>query len=126
MATFEELREAVRATHALDRDDADAFAVTMTWGERAQRVLARRYVSSGVEMVELRSAFAEARALGAPELLEANLTLPVGAVAQHGRFLVLVQKAVVTHTTVEGLLWQLTQVSLLADGLEQKEGTDRF
>jgi hypothetical protein len=126
MTTFEGFREAVRAVHTLDRDDPDAFAVTLHWGDRAQRVLARRYLHAGVEMVELRSAFAEARALGAPELLEANLTLPMGAVAQHGRFLVLVQKAVVTHTTVEGLLWQLTQVSLLADGLEQREGTDRF
>ncbi|MCB9673814.1 MAG: hypothetical protein H6737_01780 [Alphaproteobacteria bacterium] len=126
MATFEELRAAVKSTHTLDRDDSDAFAVTIEIGSRAQRVMARRYAMAGVEMVELRSAFAEARTLGAPELLAANLTLPIGAVAQHGRFLVVVQKAVVTHTTVEGLLWQLTQVSLLADGLEQSEGTDRF
>ncbi|MEZ4319252.1 MAG: hypothetical protein R3F61_17195 [Myxococcota bacterium] len=126
MATFEELRQVVRATHTLDRDDPDAFAVTLHHHGRAQRVLVSRYLLEGVEMVELRSAFAEARALGAPDLLAANLTLPIGAVAQHGRFLVVVQKAVVTHTTVEGLLWQLTQVSLLADGLEQREGTDRF
>jgi hypothetical protein len=125
VASFEELRAVVKATHALDRDDPDAFAVTLSHGTRAQRVLAKRYVHAGVEMIELRSAFAEARPLGAPELLKANLTLPVGAVAQHGRFLVVVQKTVATHTTVEGLLWQLTQVSLLADGLEER-GTDRF
>jgi len=100
--------------------------VTLERAGRAQRVMARRYLMADVEMVEFRSAFADARGLGAPDLLAANLTLPIGAVAQHGRFLVLVQKAVVTHTTVEGLLWQLTQVSLLADGLEEREGTDRF
>ena len=126
MATFEEFRAKVRGSHDLDRDDPDAFAVTLNFSGRAQRVLARRYLFDSVEMVELRSAFAEARSLRAPELLEANLTLPIAAVAQHGRFLVVLQKAVVTHTTVDSLYWQLTRVAMVADGLEQREGTDRF
>lgn len=126
MATWDEFVAAVRAEHALDRDEDDAFAVTLAIGERAQRVMVRRYEALGEELVEIRSAFTEARALGATALLEGNLTLPIGAVAQHGRFLVIVQKAVLRHTTVEGLQFLLTRVSMLADVLEQREGTDRF
>lgn len=126
MATWDELVAAVRAGWTPDRDDPDALTVTVAHGERAQRVMIRRYEALGEELVEFRSAFTEARALGAGSLLESNLSLPLGAVAQHGRFLVIVQKAVLTHTTVEGLLFLLTRVSMLADVLEQREGTDRF
>jgi len=126
MATWDELVAAVRAGWTLDRDDPDALSLTLQHGERAQRVMIRRYEALGEQLVEFRSAFAEAHALGAASLLESNLTLPLGAVAKHGRFLVIVQKAVLTHTTVEGLLFLLTRVSMLADVLEQREGTDRF
>lgn len=126
MATFAAFADAVRAQHPLDRDEADAFAVTLHHGARAQRVMVRSYEALGEQMVEIRSAFAEARTLGAPSLLESNLTLPIGAVAQHGKFLVIVQKAVLVHTSVEGLMFLLDRVGLLADLLEQREGTDRF
>lgn len=126
MATWEAFVDAVRQQWSFDRDDPDAFAVTVAHGDRAQRVMVRRYEALGETLVEFRSAFTEARALGAPSLLESNLTLPIGAVGQHGRFLVIVQKAVLTHTTVEGLVFLLTRVSMLADVLEQREGTDRF
>lgn len=126
MATWDELVTAIRAGWTPDRDDDDALTVTVAHGPRAQRVMIRRYEALGEVLVEFRSAFTEARALGAASLLESNLTLPLGAVAQHGRFLVIVQKAVLTHTTVEGLLFLLTRVSMLADVLEQREGTDRF
>lgn len=126
MASWSEFQDAVRAAYPLDRDDPDALAVTLQHGARAQRVMVRHHTALDVELVEFRSAFSEAKALGSRDFLEGNLTLPIGAVAKHGRFLVVVQKTVLAHTSIEGLLFLLTQVSMLADALEQRDGTDRF
>ena len=59
-------------------------------------------------------------------LLADNLQLPLGAVAAHGQFLVLVHKAPLEHLSVDGVLYLLEQVSLVADVLEEQAGSDRF
>jgi hypothetical protein len=77
-------------------------------------------------MLELRSAFRDAEAIDSRAMLETNLRLPMGSICLHGQYLVLVHKACLDHLTVDGVLFLLTRVSLLADMLEEGEGTDRF
>lgn len=130
MATWEDLKVHVRQSYALDVDEAHEFAVTVERTDsgtvRAQRVMVRHYEAWGDEMIELRSAFGEVGQYDAQSLLRDNLNLPLGAVAQHGQYLVLVHRTPLRHTTVEGLLFLLTRVSLLADVLEARGGGDRF
>jgi len=127
MATWDEVQEAARAAFALDRDDAHEFALTMPIGlGRAQRVMVRRYDGLDTELVELRSAFAEAEDLDPRQVLDDNLHLAIGSVAQHGRYLVVVQKVALSHTTVEGILFYAIRVAQIADSLEARQGEDRF
>lgn len=95
-------------------------------GAREQRVTVHRYVAWDREMIELRSAFGEIEQAPAPELLAESLRLPLGAVAADGRFLVVVHKACLEHLSVEGVVFLLSRICLLADTLEERTGRDRF
>lgn len=130
MLTFEEVREALAATFALDSDEGDSFSVTLPLHDgreqRAQRVVVQRYTAWGQELVEVRSAFGELAEGEALDLLGQNLQLPIGAVALHGRYLVLVQKLPLEYISIEAVLFVLTRVAELADVLEERRGGDRF
>lgn len=130
MTTWHEVQERVRRDYALDVDKGHEFALTIEHrvgdGSRAQRVMARHYTAWGREMVEVRSAFGEIGDYDAEGLLADSLELPLGSIALHGRFLVLVQKAVLEDVTASGVVFLLTRVSLLADALEERLGRDRF
>ena len=88
--------------------------------------MVRHYTAWGANMIEVRSAFAEADGIDAEIMLEDSLQLPLGAIALHGRFLVVVQKAILDHMTVDGVVFLLTRISMLADVLEERQGGDRF
>ena len=77
-------------------------------------------------MLEFRSAFGEIGDYDAESLLVESLRLPVGAVALHGRYLVVAQKDALEDLSEEAVVRMLTRVSLLADVLEGRSGTDRF
>jgi hypothetical protein len=130
MASFDELRATLAATFALDSDDGDSFSLTLPLAdghtERAQRVVLQRYASWGQELLEVRSAFGEAQPGEADELLEQNLRLPIGAVALHGRYLVLVQRLPLEYVSFDAVLFVLTRVAEVADVLEERRGGDRF
>jgi len=130
MATFDELRSLLRTTYALDSDDGDSLALTLPLTDgrsrRAQRVMVQRFAAYGQEMLEVRSAFGELAPGESEDLLTENLKLPLGAVALHGRYLVLVQKMPLEHTSLDGVLFLLTRVAELADVLEERRGGDRF
>ena len=130
MATWEQVQERVRLQFNLDRDDDDEFSLTTerhdVSGSRAQRVMVRHYTAWGAHMIEVRSAFAEAGDLDAEKMLAESLQLPLGAIAHHGRFLVVVQKAILDHMTIDGVVFLLTRISMLADVLEERGGGDRF
>jgi hypothetical protein len=130
VATWDEVRERLKRQYALDVDDADEIALTLTRDEdgkkREQRVMIRLYSAWGRAMVEIRSAFGEASDYDSAALLADNLNLPLGAVALHGRYLVLVQRACLDDLHVDGILFLVTRVCLLADVLEGRKGADRF
>lgn len=130
MATWEDLKAHARTQFTLDVDEAHEFAVTVERTEagqvRAQRVMVRHYEAWGDSMIEFRSAFGEVGQYDPQGLLRDNLNLPLGAVAQHGQYLVLVHRTPLVHTSVDAALYLLTRVSLLADVLEARGGGDRF
>lgn len=130
MATWQEVQESARKAFHLDVDKADEFAVTVQRTDlsepRAQRVMVRRYTAWSVEMVEFRSAFGEIGSDDGRALLADSLKLPMGSIALHGRFLVVVHKVPLEHVSVQGILFLLTRIALLADLLEERRGGDRF
>lgn len=127
MATWQQVQERVRTDFTLDADEPHEFAITFERrGGRAQRVMVRHYEAWGEDMIEIRSAFAQAGDYEPVRLLQDNLQLPLGAIAQHGRFLVLVHRACLPHVSVDGVLFLLARVSMLADVLEERLGVDRF
>lgn len=129
MATWAEVQQQVRGSFQLDRDDPDEFALTVSrqaGGAREQRVMVRRYTAWDREMIEFRSAFGELGDLDAETLMRESLQLPLGGIALHGRFLVIVHRESLAPITSEGLLFLLTRISLVADELEEKRGSDRF
>jgi hypothetical protein len=130
MATWGELQERVRRDFALDEDSTDEFSLTLERrvgsSMREQRVMVHRYDGLGNEMVEVRSAFRQVDGADLEALLRESLRLPIGGIALHGRYLVVVTKAVLADTTVDGVLFLLTRVGMLADVLEERMGGDRF
>lgn len=131
MAIWEDVQARLRRDYKLDVDDLDEIALTLERREsgvvRQQRVMVRRYIAWGRQMIELRSAFGELADSDPVSLLVENLNLPLGSIALHGRYLVLVDKACLDDLGVEGVMFLLTRVSLLADVLEQRLGrVDRF
>ncbi len=130
MATWSEVQEHVRSEYTLDVDQPGEMTLTLHShghdGVRGQRVMVRSYQAWGRDMMEVRSAFGELGDYEAEALLADNLQLPIGAVALHGRYLVLVHKACLSDMTVDGALFLITQLSVLADALEARKGIDRF
>ena len=130
MALWEDLTAQLRAEHHLELDEADEVALTLHRrdGEalRAQRLLVRHSHAWGRSMIEVRSAFGEAGDYDADHLLAENLHLPLGAIARHGQYLVLIQKACLEDLTLEGALFLIKHVGMLADVLEGRRGGDRF
>ena len=130
MATWREFQERVRREYTLDVDEDDEFALTITRRdgevERAQRVIVHHFSAWGRSMVEFRSAFGELGDYKPASLLANNLHLPLGAIACHGRFLVLVHKACLEDLSIDASVFLLTRISLLADKLEGRRGGDRF
>ena len=130
MALWRDVQERLRKEHELDVDEADEMGLTMQRREgdmvREQRVIVRRYPAWGREMIEVRSAFGELGDYDAAQLLQDNLNLPLGAVALHGRYLVLVQRACLDDLPLEGVMFLVTRMTMLADVLEGRKGADRF
>ena len=129
MATWAEVQQAVRARFQLDADEPDEFALTLprqSAGAREQRVMVRRYVGWDREMIELRSAFGELGEVDVENALREVLTLPIGGIALHGRFLVVVHRASLRELSLDTLLFLVERVALVADLLEEERGDDRF
>jgi hypothetical protein len=127
VATWAEVQTAVRTAYTLDNDSEHEFAVTLqSEAGRAQRVMVRHHEAWGHSLLEFRSAFAQVGTFEPTALLEDNLQLPLGSIAQHGRFLVLVHKAVLDFTSVEGVLFLVGRMGILADLLEERTGVDKF
>ncbi|MFT7518729.1 MAG: hypothetical protein ACI9MC_000861 [Kiritimatiellia bacterium] len=130
MARWADVKDLVRRTHTLDVDEDDEFAVTLERRDgdavRAQRIMVSRYQAFGQTMIEYRSAFGDVDEYDLKELLVESLRLPIGSVALHGRYLVLVQKDCLDDITEEAAVRMLTRVSLLADVLEGRTGGDKF
>ena len=130
MATWAEVQERLRKNHALDVDSGDEIALTLERAEggsvREQRVMLHRYTAWGRDMVEIRSAFGELGDYDPQQLLADNLNLPLGAVALHGRYLVLVHKTCLDDLPLEGVVFLVTRMTMLADVLEGRKGADRF
>ena len=82
MAKWAEVQERVRVQFNLDRDDEHEFSLTTerhdVSGSRAQRVMVRHYTAWDNDMIEIRSAFAEASDLDAEAMLTDSLQLPWG------------------------------------------------
>lgn len=129
MARWTEVQEHVRQAFQLDRDEPHEFALTiprLADTPREQRVMVRHYSAWGREMVEFRSAFGELRDSDPAAMLAESLQLPLGGIALHGRFLVVVHRECLETLPVETVLWLMLQVSLVADELEERRGSDRF
>jgi hypothetical protein len=129
VATWAEVQAQVRRSFQLDRDDEDEFALTIARqaaDPREQRVMVRRYRAWEREMIEFRSAFGELGDSDPESLLRESLHLPLGGIALHGRFLVIVHRECIEPLSVESVLFLLTRISLVADELEEKRGDDRF
>lgn len=131
MATWADLHDALRRSYALDTDETDEVALTMSRTEggvtRAQRVMVRHYQAWGREMIEIRSAFGALKDYDPATLLAENLSLPLGAIAAHGKYLVLVDRACLDDLAIDGVIFLMTRVCMLADVLEGRGGGgDRF
>lgn len=121
------MQSSVRRTHPLDRDDPEEFALTIHRdGGREQRVMVRRYDHDGREMIEFRSAFGELTDVDPTAMLRESLFLPLGAIALHGKFLVVIHREALAPLSVDTVVYLLTKVSVLADELEERLGSDRF
>lgn len=129
MARWDEVRAWARGAFRLDRDEDDEFALTVprhAGSAREQRVMVRTYAAWDQPMIEFRSAFGEIEDRDPADLLRDSLALPFGAIALHGRFLVLVHREWLAPLTIEAVLDRLSKLSLLADELEERGGADRF
>jgi hypothetical protein len=130
VARWEDVKALAMAEFGLDSDEDDEFSVTVTRTDgdasRAQRVMVSRYQGLGATMIEFRSAFGELGDYDSEGLLIESLRLPIGAIALHGSYLVVVQKDCLDDLTEAAVVRMLTRVSLLADVLEGRGGGDRF
>ena len=130
MATWAEVKAALGRQFSLDSEQADQLTLTLPLKDggarRAQRVMVQHLTAWEQPILEFRSAFGEVRPGEADAWLAGNLDLPIGAVAQHGRYLVLVQRLPLAGCSVDGVVWTLGRVAELADVLEERRGGDRF
>ena len=130
MSSWQELKTALQTFAEVDEADDDQIALTLPIRDghttREQRVMVQRYHAWGVPMLEVRSAFGELRPGEEGELLRRNLDLPLGSIAVHGDYLVLLYKGPMAALTGDDALTLVMRVAELADVLEERRGGDRF
>jgi len=130
MPVWAKVQDHLRQVFDLDRDEEWEVSLTLqhhSLGQlRAQRVMVRHYDHRDVDMIEVRSAFCRAEDVAAGQALERNLKLPIGAIAKHGDYLVVVHRVAIKHCTLEGIVFYITRVAEVADWLEERRGGDRF
>lgn len=129
MATWEAVRAELEQRFRVDAHGEELSVVVERSGRgagREQLVLLTRYHAWKRPMIELRSAFGEVSHFETEGLLAENLKLPLGAIARHGRFLVLVHKACLADLSLEGVLFLLDRVGHIADALEARTGDDIY
>ena len=123
MTTWSELQAHMRRTYKLQTDEGDAMSMTWSYTDgRVQRVVVRRYEAGDLEMVELKSPFAE---LGGPdplELLRENARLPVGAAGLSGDVYLLIHNVTLADLTTARLDDLLARVARYADRLVSRFG----
>jgi hypothetical protein len=117
----------VRREFTLDVDSESELVLTLSRPNgRMQRVMVRHYRAWEEDFAEVRSAFGEASQFDPATLLTDSLQLPLGSIALHGRYAVLVHKVALQHMSEEGFLYVLSRLAVLADVLEERSGGDRF
>ena len=130
MPSWDDVTDHLRARFTLDRDEEHELVLTLHHHShdqlRAQRVMVRHYENRSTELLEIRSAFAKASDVSVDDVLEQNLKLPIGAIAKHGDFLVLVHRVALKHTTLDGVSFYVTRLAEVADWLEERRGGDQF
>jgi hypothetical protein len=121
MATWSDVQDHMRSTYRLLSDEPQALAMSWKYEDgRTQRIIVRRFIANGHDMVELKSPFAK---LGGPdplELLRENGRLPFGAVALAGEVFLVVHNADLTDLDIPRFDKLLQRVAQLADRLEDK------
>ncbi len=127
MATWREIVDHIGRHHRLDRDGGTEIAVTVpTDGGRNQRVLVTHHEALGADILEVRSAFADAARFDADALLGESLDLPIGAIARHGTRLLVVDKTPMGDMPAAVAVFLVEAVAHTADRLEQRMGQDRY
>ena len=130
MSGWEQVVENARLEPSFASDSPLEFSLVYEWtdptGIRGQRVWVRWFEAYGEAMVEVRSAVGPADVIPAGEALAANLELPLGALALHDQMLVVIQKLPLTPMSVEGVLFVMRRVSMVADMIEARLGGDRY
>ena len=130
MATWQDVvRRAGREVQVEEANGELSLTITRSGAGgvmREQRVMVTRYRAWERDMVEIRSAFGEAGAYAPEGLLAENLELPLGAIAMHGKYLVVVQKACLEDLTDDGAWFLIARIGDLADALEGRSGADVY
>lgn len=128
MATWNEVQAHMRRTYRLHHDEPNAMAMTWAYTDgRTQRIVVRRYESGDVEMVELKSPFAEYGGPDPVELLRENTRLPIGAVGLASDTYILVHNTSLGPLSTGELDDLLARVARHADKLESRYGAkDQF
>lgn len=130
MSSWEAIVEAAGRDGSFVATSPQEFSLVFEWegpsGKRAQRVWARRFEAFDSAMVEVRSALGPERSMDHRQALTENLELPIGAIALHGDMLVVVHKQPIEAISVDGVLFTMHRVSMVADTLEARQGGDRF
>jgi hypothetical protein len=123
MATWSDVQDHMRSSYRLQSDEPQALAMTWSYEDgRTQRIMVRRCVADGYDMVEFKSPFARLGRAEPLELLRENVRLPFGAVALSGDVFLVVHNADLADLDVPRFDRLLQQVARLADRLEHKYG----
>ena len=123
MATWNEVQAHMRRSYRLHHDEPNVLAMTWAYTDgRTQRIIVRRYEAGEVEMLELKSPFAEYGAPDPVELLRENCRLPVGAVGLSSDTYILVHNAALEGLSLASLDDLLARVARHADKLEARYG----
>lgn len=123
MASWTDIQDHMRSTYRLYGDEPQVLSMSWSYDDgRTQRIVVRRFESSGRDMVELKSPFANHGDEGPDpvELLRENSRLPFGAVALAGDVFLVVHNADLGSMSLDQFDFLLRRVARLADKLEDK------
>ena len=123
MSNWAELQKHMRQNYRPHDDEGDMMSMIWSYESgRQQKILIRRFVAAGQEMVEFKSPFARQGAVDPEDMLRENTRLPFGSIALSNDIYIVIENTMLLPLGLGDFEFLIGRIAAVADHLESIHG----